>query len=162
MERPVFLDAQHDGANIGSGSSSDQHRCAMYVDDPVQEGRVQYITKEFNPNPTLFVAGSEFLVQKLLIQPHERRDWADRFHLIEPPKSKITDWLATFDDQQKTAAADDESVLEVPPLAGTLVVFDSVTLPHEVLPTVDRERYATSGWMHEDQQRVETHPDYTV
>ena len=72
----------------------------MYVDDPVREGQVRYITKDFNPNPTLFVAGSEFLVQKLLIQPHERRDWADRFHLIEPPKSRITDWLAAFDDRQ--------------------------------------------------------------
>jgi len=153
VERPVFLDAQHDGGA--------NHRCAMYVVDPVREGQLQYITKEFNPNPTLFVAGSEFLVQKLSIQ-QQRRDWADRFHLIEPPKSKITDWLTALDDDQKTAAADDESVLDVPPLAGTLVVFDSVTLPHEVLPTVDRERYATSGWMHEDQQSVETHPDYTV
>lgn len=32
---------------------------------------------------------------------------------------------------------------------GTLVLFDSVCVPHEVLATRGRERYACSGWFHE-------------
>jgi hypothetical protein len=147
VERPVFLDAQH-----GDGSTDDY--CAMYMDDPVAEGKVQYITKKFNAHPTLFIAGGEFLTQKLLM---ERRDLADRFHFIEPPKSVVTDWLNRY---RAGIIAADESPLDVPPLAGTLVVFDSVALPHEVLPTVGRARWATSGWMHEDQQRIDTHPHY--
>ena len=35
------------------------------------------------------------------------------------------------------------------PEGGTLVLFDSVSLPHEVMPTVGRERFALSGWFHE-------------
>ena len=38
---------------------------------------------------------------------------------------------------------------DVLPRGGTLVLFDSVTLPHEVLATVGRERFAASGWFHE-------------
>ena len=43
---------------------------------------------------------------------------------------------------------------DIPPLGGTLVIFDSVTLPHEVLPSIGKERWAISGWMHEDQQSI--------
>ena len=38
-------------------------------------------------------------------------------------------------------------------MAGTLVVFDSVTLPHQVQPiTGTRQRIAATGWFHEDSQ----------
>ena len=47
---------------------------------------------------------------------------------------------------------EDEVVVDVAPTGGTLVVFDSVALPHEVLPSRGRERWAVSGWFHEDQQ----------
>jgi len=38
--------------------------------------------------------------------------------------------------------------LDVPPLPGTLVVFDSATVPHEVLVT-RRERLVLAGWLQE-------------
>jgi hypothetical protein len=42
---------------------------------------------------------------------------------------------------------------DVLPSAGTLVLFDSVSLPHLVLPvTGSRQRIAATGWFHEDQQ----------
>lgn len=99
---------------------------------------------------------------------------AHRFHFLEPPKSQAGDVLKSLgfnDDGYGTpgsttavapttaapaaAAATTGSeyfVKDVPPLGGTLVLFDSVALPHEVLPTVGRERFACSGWFHEDQQ----------
>ena len=44
-----------------------------------------------------------------------------------------------------------EAVLEVLPRAGTLVLFDSVSLPHQVQPvTGKRNRVAATGWFHED------------
>lgn len=144
VERPVFLDAQHPGdGNKGNNN------CAMYIDNP-SSSAPYYVTKSFNAHPTLFVAGGEFLTQKLLIQ---HRALADRFHFIEPPKSVVTEWLARM-----APRPDDESPLDVPPRAGMLVVFDSVTLPHEVLPTVGKARWATSGWMHESQQSIHTYP----
>ena len=42
-----------------------------------------------------------------------------------------------------------ERVRDIVPRGGTLVLFDSVSIPHEVLPTRGRERFACSGWFHE-------------
>jgi Rps23 Pro-64 3,4-dihydroxylase Tpa1-like proline 4-hydroxylase len=163
IERPVFMDAQHGGGGGGGGARSSSSisaekkagNCAMYIDSSSSSTKRLYITNHFNAHPTLFVAGGELLTQKLLVT---RRDFAARFHFIEPPKFLVTDFLQST--QKKAAANDDESALDVEPQGGTLVVFDSVTLPHDVLATIGRERWATSGWMHEDQQAIETHPHY--
>ena len=42
----------------------------------------------------------------------------------------------------------------VAPLGGTLLLFDSVTVPHEVLATTVGERWAMAGWFHEPAQQV--------
>eukprot|EP00526_Cylindrotheca_closterium_P010063 CAMPEP_0113643660 /NCGR_PEP_ID=MMETSP0017_2-20120614/22966_1 /TAXON_ID=2856 /ORGANISM="Cylindrotheca closterium" /LENGTH=397 /DNA_ID=CAMNT_0000555205 /DNA_START=1 /DNA_END=1194 /DNA_ORIENTATION=- /assembly_acc=CAM_ASM_000147 len=146
-EEPVFMDAQHsgtDGANSGL--------CALYIEDPTSgaEGGRQYISKSFHSHPTLYIGGSELLVQNTLMNS---KDLAQRFRLIEQPKSAVTDFLQSQESIE-------ERILDVEPTGGTLVLFDSVTLPHAVLPTTTRERWATSGWMHEDQQPVETHPHF--
>ena len=40
------------------------------------------------------------------------------------------------------------------PLGGSLVLFDSVCLPHEVMETRKGERLVLAGWLHEEQQSV--------
>jgi Rps23 Pro-64 3,4-dihydroxylase Tpa1-like proline 4-hydroxylase len=55
----------------------------------------------------------------------------------------------------KTSATTNDTTneLEVTPSGGTLVLFDSVTLPHSVLEvTGNRQRIAATGWFHEDSQ----------
>ncbi|KAJ1634399.1 hypothetical protein T492DRAFT_974306 [Pavlovales sp. CCMP2436] len=53
---------------------------------------------------------------------------------------------------------DDASlVTRVVPAGGTLVLFDSVAVPHEVAPTLSGERYAMAGWLH---QKVQEPPDW--
>ena len=48
---------------------------------------------------------------------------------------------------------DKDKELKVIPTGGTLVLFDSVTLPHSVLEvTGKRQRIAATGWFHEDSQ----------
>lgn len=42
--------------------------------------------------------------------------------------------------------------IDTPPTGGSLVLFDSVALPHEVLETLQGERLALAGWFHEEQQ----------
>lgn len=44
------------------------------------------------------------------------------------------------------------SPTDVLPTGGTLVLFDSVTVPHEVLATTNGERFAMAGWFHEPTQ----------
>jgi len=47
------------------------------------------------------------------------------------------------------------TVLDILPTAGTLVLFDSVTMPHLVQEvTGSRQRIAATGWFHEDSQFV--------
>jgi hypothetical protein len=142
-ERPVYLD----------GKKHNHGDCAMYILNE-GDGSKTYISKSFQTNPIMYVAGSEQLTKKLLFA--DRKDLADRFHLIEPPKSRISDILK----RDKTYlgwgedAATDEVLEDVEPIGGTLVIFDSVLLPHEVLATKNRERWSCSGWFHEDQQQV--------
>lgn len=130
MERPVFLDGRRGGI---SG------KCALYVDSDDSQRRI-YLTKEFDSDPYLFLS-SDFFIQNMLINDHEL---GQRFHYLEAPKSKLTEVMKTMDEG--------EQIHDVSPLGGTLVVFDSVALPHEVMPSLNRERWAASGWFHEKQQ----------
>lgn len=50
---------------------------------------------------------------------------------------------------------EERTILDVTPAAGTLVLFDSVSLPHLVREvTGNRQRIAATGWFHEDSQFV--------
>ena len=147
-EIPVYLDAKN----------HDHGECAMYVLDATTKRR-HYITKPFKTNPILYVAGSEGMVKKFLI---ESPDIASRFRLIEPPKSKLGDMYHVTTaggggqhDGPHNHNIQEEEIEEIHPFGGTLVLFDSVTLPHEVLATKNnKERWACSGWFHEDQQEI--------
>ena len=46
----------------------------------------------------------------------------------------------------------DQYVVDVATRAGTLVLFDTVASPHEVLPTEAGARVAAAGWFHEPAQ----------
>ncbi len=51
--------------------------------------------------------------------------------------------------------SNEKTILDVMPAAGTLVLFDSVSLPHLVREvTGTRQRIAATGWFHEDSQFV--------
>jgi len=143
VEIPIYLDAKN----------HDHGECAMYLIEDNE--RRSYITKPFRTNPILYVAGSEQLVKKILI---ESPDVASRFRLIEPPKSKLNDIMkgddAYLGQGEPPRNIMEEELEDVDPLGGTLVLFDSVSLPHEVLATRNKERWACSGWYHEDQQQI--------
>jgi len=44
------------------------------------------------------------------------------------------------------------AVIDVSAVGGTLVMFDAVCVPHEVLPTTSGARVAMAGWFHEPQR----------
>jgi hypothetical protein len=76
--------------------------------------------------------------------------------LTEPPKSQIGDILKG-DNAYACVGEDsffDEELEVVVPRGRTLVLFDSVRFPHELLATENRERWACSGCYHEDLQPV--------
>jgi len=131
-EEPVFLDARRPGVA----------NCCLVVcaGDGVKR---DLSFAPFSASPALYLAGGDFFARKLLIG--DSRD-AKRFHLIDAPKSAASAYLPAVGDAGEDGG---ERVRDIAPEGGTLVLFDSVSIPHEVLATRGRERLALSGWFHE-------------
>ena len=83
------------------------------------------------------------MARSLMVEQQEDKE---RFHLIDAPKNLVAEVMKT----EPPPAGEDggEKIRDILPQAGTLVMFDSVSLPHEVL-TTNRERFGVQGWFHE-------------
>jgi len=139
MEQPVFLDP------FQSSSGDDENTCMLYIVDDNKK-RVNLSSKPF-PNMALHVAGGDAMARTVMV---ENPEFAKRLHLIDAPKSAIEYLVASKSNKGENDTGEDggEKVRDILPAAGTLVMFDSVSLPHEVLET-RKERYAVQGWFHE-------------
>ena len=129
---PVYLDAFRE-----SGMTA-LYSCKANKDDGYE--RIYLTTRDFDvpPQPIDFKA---FLPQNV----------QSRFEQISTASKDPR--FATASNPVQVAAMTDSNNLEVTPSGGTLVLFDSVTLPHSVLEvTGDRQRIAATGWFHEDSQ----------
>ena len=72
---------------------------------------------------------------------------------VAPPLASIADpgvRLIRGSLDRGEAAPPGEAIQDIQPVAGTLLLFDSVAVPHEVLAvTAERPRVACTGWFHE-------------
>ena len=72
---------------------------------------------------------------------------------VTPPLATIADAgvrLIRGSLDRNEAPPPGEAIREIRPVAGTLLLFDSVAVPHEVLAvTAERPRVACTGWFHE-------------
>jgi len=132
-EKPVFLDALRPGP--------DEESCVLYVIEENGTTKRDLSRKPF-ANAALFLGGGDAVAKSIMVD-----DPADaaRFHLIGAPKTFASALLPTVGERGEDGG---ERIDDVAPLGGTLVMFDSVSLPHEVLKT-NRERFAIQGWFHE-------------
>mmetsp|Transcript_59557 Transcript_59557/g.176895 ORF Transcript_59557/g.176895 Transcript_59557/m.176895 type:complete len:287 (+) Transcript_59557:3-863(+) len=131
-EEPVFLDANRAGPN----------NCCLYA--CLADGSKRDLSKEsFSASPALYLAGGDFFARKLLVDDPADQE---RFHLCDAPKSPVSAMLPQPGDAGEDGG---ERVTDVAPRGGTLVLFDSVSIPHEVLATRGTERFSCSGWFHE-------------
>ena len=103
------------------------------------------------------------VVQHVLINDG---DLGNRFHYVEPPKSLVTAYWEKQEQEKANGSPcvrdKGEFAFDVAPTGGTLVMFDSVALPHEVMSTFERERWATSGWFHEAQQDIPARQKFNI
>lgn len=132
QEQPIFLDPNYAGEN----GFDQQQSCMLFTMDPNTNERRNLSSQPF-PNAALYVAGGDAVARKFMV---DSPDDASRFHLIDAPKSILTANLSNSDGG--------EHYRDVAPRMGTLVMFDSVSMPHEVLST-NRERVGVQGWFHE-------------
>ena len=152
VERPVFLESR---LRDKAGN------CALRVGDLV-------VSRPFHASPTLYV-NADFVLQSLFLDA----SLAKRFQRLEELRTPL--------NPDPPIQGEYES-RDVAPLAGRLVMYDSVAVPHEVLavcfprlifflpstpyirhrrdmcnpPQVegDAPRFALAGWFHEGQQAM--------
>ena len=143
-EQPVFLDAHRRRGGEAVGGAEARAACMLYV-CAADGSKRDLSAKPFAASPTLYLAGGDFFARRLLID--EPRD-ASRFHLVDAPKSSAA--AALLPKVGEDGEDGGERVRDISPQGGTLVLFDSVAVPHEVLAPVGRERFACTGWFHEE------------
>ena len=139
---PVFLDCWRREISPQEKENEKENfdfKSALYTYDK-REGRRNYITHDFDLHSA--VTGQILEVGEL---PNE---------IFLDPKQK--NQLSQIEDLQlwrKGIAGKNIYVKDISPKAGTLVLFDSVALPHEVMQTLKGHRLALAGWMHEQVQK---------
>jgi len=140
-DEPVFLDPLVADSHGGTKGES----CILYVMEDGAGGTTRRRDLSSKPfaNVALHLGGGDGVARKIMV---ERLEDAVRFHLIDAPKSAVTSLLPPPGDAGLDGG---ERVRDIVPKAGTLVMFDSVSLPHEVMLT-NKERYGIQGWFHED------------
>ena len=123
-EQPVFLDPLRPG--------QENENCMLYTFD--ENGTKRDLSSKPFANIALYLGGGDTIARKLVVE--EKAD-AQRFHLIDAPKSLV----ATLSNPPSKPAGEDggEMIRDIAPKAGTLVLFDSVSVPHEVIAT-NKER----------------------
>lgn len=136
-EQPVFLDPNQE-------SDKENESCMLYTVDGSSGERTNLSEKPFD-NRALHVPGGDQMARKVMVDSNTEA--SQRLHLIAAPKSRLDNALLAADAAEKGEDGG-ERVRDIVPAAGTLVMFDSVSLPHEVMET-QRERFAVQGWFHE-------------
>ena len=135
-ERPVFLDPFR-----GPGPEN----CMLFTRDA--EGNTRDLSQQPFDNSALRLLGGDLVARPLMVDdPADQK----RFHLIDAPRSSANKYLPQELAASLANSLEDggERIRDIVPSAGTLVLFDSVSLPHEVLAT-NRLRYGMQGWFHE-------------
>ena len=137
-EQPVFLDPFRGDA--------ESENCMLITRDA--NGKTRDLSRAPFANTALREFGGDAAASRLMVDSAADQS---RFHLIDGPRRVVSQWLPPGEDGLGRGAAGEdggERVRDIVPRGGTLVLFDSVSLPHEVLAT-NRLRYGLQGWFHE-------------
>ena len=147
---PVYLDSWfNDKFNLDETEMNP--KCILYT-TKINNNKVKetfYVTKPWN-NDMIQKATSDFLIELaekdgssvnketiLFIS----NDHARSFRLLEDREA----WTSGPPPGSRT--------VDIIPKRGSLVMFDSVSVPHEVLKVQQRTRAALAGWFHEETQQ---------
>lgn len=150
---PVFLDSWFQPQIEGAEAMGP--RCILYTIQPKgkkgEGDAIQYITYPWD-NDVVSLTTSEFLK----MQAMEDSKMADNgqhpalFQTIE--FSKGFQLIEDRERWEQGKTPEGSFKEDIAPQRGSLVMFDSVTLPHEVMPVKVGTRAALAGWFHEETQ----------
>jgi hypothetical protein len=158
---PVFLDSWVKTPTMRMVDEERNTDADSDVDDP-------YSSLQWRPLSALYRLTGESSSQvqpQLQPQPQQREYLSDAFGPDSPSwpsdtnldpaefASALASQLpASIRNSFISTEATHEQPMDISPTGGTLVMFDSVAIPHEVLLTTKGERLAMAGWFHELQQ----------
>eukprot|EP00566_Odontella_aurita_P013157 CAMPEP_0113562782 /NCGR_PEP_ID=MMETSP0015_2-20120614/20711_1 /TAXON_ID=2838 /ORGANISM="Odontella" /LENGTH=458 /DNA_ID=CAMNT_0000464703 /DNA_START=36 /DNA_END=1410 /DNA_ORIENTATION=- /assembly_acc=CAM_ASM_000160 len=130
-ELPVFLDPLRPGP--------ENENCMLYTVDA--SGNKRDLSQKPFANIALYLAGGDAMARKLMV---DNASDTKRLHLIDAPKSLVSSILPPVSDAGEDGG---ERIRDIVPKAGTLVMFDSVSLPHEVLEQIVSALGYKAGFM---------------
>jgi 2OG-Fe(II) oxygenase superfamily len=131
---PVYLDCWYRPA------ATDEPRNILYTID--ENGNEIVLTNQFSSSVAHGRSLSEFL-QHARLSLFLNEELATRFTLLE--NRELWD---------KDGTPEGSEIVDVVPLRRSLVVFDSVLLPHQVEMITKGNRIALAGWFHEATQAI--------
>uniref|UniRef100_A0A7R9WDI3 Prolyl 4-hydroxylase alpha subunit Fe(2+) 2OG dioxygenase domain-containing protein n=1 Tax=Pseudictyota dubia TaxID=2749911 RepID=A0A7R9WDI3_9STRA len=149
---PVFLDSWFKAQSAYTGDI--EPHCILYVVDKMKDS-VEHITHPWVNDVIQGGTAADYIKMRALEEENQRdrktesdgglfitQEFARDFRLLEDRES----WAA---GNQPDGSIAEDTV----PLRGSLVMFDSVSVPHEVLLVKAGTRTALAGWFHEETQR---------
>jgi hypothetical protein len=143
--RPVYLDSWLPVIGVVSEGTIPEPHCVLYT---LEGGDVQYITRPWLNNAVQGMTAADF------VQAWAKQDsTSDQCTLFV--SSENARRFTLFEDRSAWDAGQDprgSTVVDIVPQRGSLVVFDSVTVPHQVEFIKDGTRVAMAGWFHEATQ----------
>jgi len=143
---PVYLDSFHRTVNE-SGDAEPQ--CILYiVPSPRDANQVEYITQPWLNEGLQGMSAADFL--KVVSESEAKTKNANLF----TKQSYARDFQLLEDRPLWDSGGDPAGsvAVDIPPERGSLVVFDSVSVPHEVGLVEEGTRVALAGWFHEATQ----------
>ena len=161
---PVFLDSWYKHVNIQTGEI--EPHCVLYVQKLSQSQTIQHgvenvltsrrvlLTHPFLSDSIVGESVADFIQNRSKLEKKNfkqeisqnlflEQEYAQNFFLIEDRQL----WSLETKNQPPNTFVQDTS-----PERGSLVMFDSVSVPHEVMTVHRGTRAALAGWFHEETQ----------
>lgn len=143
-DEPIFLDSWVPSARFDEDGQERWHAdSALY--SVAADGSRKYLTHNFGPHSPGWPSeeDAEFSGSMGMVPSEFAEALRNQF-----PTESLQNAFSSIDSVPHAR----QRIIKVLPRGGTLLLFDSVALPHEVLPVLKGERIALAGWFHEDQQ----------
>ena len=131
--------------------------CPVFLDSSRPDGASALYALAAPGAPRQYLSGDFVPTRPVSFEQHLSPQLAEHFQQISTarldPRFVAASSAPLPPPSLDVDAPPNEGALDVLPRAGTLVLFDSVSLPHKVLPvTGRRQRIAATGWFHEASQ----------
>lgn len=146
--RAVYLDSWHPVVGVVAEGTVPEPHCVLYIVD--REGKREYVTR---PWLTEQLQGLPMMDFMKLAAEHDANASKEPMLLFLQASHAAT--FAPLEDRAAWDAGQaprGSETIDIVPLRGSLVVFDSVQLPHQVEIIESGTRLALAGWFHEKTQ----------